>query len=181
MTDIRQEDYIKLELLPLIPASVVEYLMDNNELMWKLLYYNTNDAWSKSNLTKAQKSALIYDGSDSPENFRVFLDTGQDSAITEQISILRISTVSYVPRNHIIGYYELGIEVYSHYQINTLSNYQVRTDAIIASVIGTINGANIENTSRLFFDASKNPRCKVMTIGTAPFKGKGAILCTNSP
>lgn len=178
MTDLRQESYNKLELLPLIPHSVVAYLIENNDLVFKLLKYNSPDAWEQPNLTKAEKRALIYDGVKKPEECRIFMDTGQDSAITEQISILRISVLEFVPVNYVYGYTSLGVEVYCHYLCNTLNNYQVRTDAIIQSVIATINGADIENTSRLFFDSSKNSRVKLVTVGVSPFKGKAATLCT---
>ena len=180
MTDYIQDNYNKLDLIPLIPHSIVAYLIDNNELLFKLLKYNTADAWSSSNanLTREEKGLLIYDGIKKVEDCRIFLDTGQDSAITSQISSLRISVVDYVPYNHVIGYCVIGVEVYCHYLINTLSDYTLRCDRIMQQVISTINGADIPNTSRLYFDASKNSKARLSTIGTSPYKGKLAILST---
>lgn len=178
MTDLIQDSYNKLTLLPLVPASIVEYLIANNETVFKLLYWNSPDAWNKANLTTAEKRALVYNGTGPVEDYRIFLDTGQDSSMTEQISILRISVLEFEPRNHIIGYISVLIEVYCHYLLNSLSNYTIRTDAIIQSVLSTINGAEIANTSRLYFDASQNRRSKLFTIGTSPYKGKGALVCS---
>ncbi len=176
--DLRQESYNKLELLPLVPASIVDYLIDNNELVFKLLYYNSNDAWNKPNLTLTQKRSLIYNGSGNIEDYRIFLDVGQDVAWTDQVCILRISVLEYEPRNYVMGYISIAFEVYCHTLLNTLSNYQTRTDSIIQSVISTVNGAEIPNTSRLYFDSSQNPRSKIITVGTPPMKGKVAILCS---
>jgi hypothetical protein len=178
MTDLKQVSYNKLEQLPLIPSSIISYLITNNEEAWKLLYYNSADAWSKSNLTRQQKGLIVYDGVRRVEDCRVFLDTGADSAIVEQVSFLRIGVLDYIPVNHVIGHVSVGIECYSHYLINTMNNYQTRIDAIMHSVIETLNGADIPNMARLFFDSSFNVRSKMTTIGFSPFKGKLAVMCS---
>lgn len=178
MTDLIQESYNKLTLLPLVPASIVEYLISNNEMVFKLLYYNSPDAWNKANLTASEKRSLIYNGTGPVENYRIFLDTGQDAAMTDQISILRVSVLEFEPKNYVIGYISILIEVYCHYLVNTMDNYCVRTDSIIQSVISSLNGAEIPHTSRLYFDSSQNRRSKIFTTGTSPFRGKAAIMCS---
>jgi len=177
-----EQDYNQLNLLPDIPYKIIAYLVENNDLIWKLLKYNDADAWksdsSHPTLSKAEKGQLIFDGIKQETDCRVFLDTGQQSAWSDQVSILRISLFDVTPTNHIMARFSVAIEVYCHYLINTLSNYKPRDLAVIQSIIKSINGVDgIGGVGRLYFDASINPRSKITTIGKSPFKGKLALLC----
>jgi len=180
-SDETQEIYNKFEDYPLFSYNCIKYLMQNNELVWKLLKYNDKDAWkndaSHPNLTTAQKGALIYDGSVDQTSYRVFSDSGQDEAMTGQITVLRISPVELTPKNHIQGNIAMGFETYSHYQTNQLSNYQSRIDTILQQLISVFNGADISGLGRLYFDARANSKCKMIQGGEIPFRGKMVIMC----
>lgn len=178
MTDLRQEEYNKFTYLPDIPYKLIEYLMQNDEIIWKLLYYDSPDAWNKSNITYSQKGNLIYDGIMSEINARVFLDYGQDDAWTEQTTVLRVSVVEAIPTNYVWGNLKIGFEVYPHYKVNQLSNYKTRSDMIIQRLIQIFNGADLgEGIGRLYFNYRASSKSKVFLIGNAPFKGKGIIFC----
>ena len=164
--------YNTYESYPLISYNCIKYLMDNNELVWKLLKYTDNRPYEKSNLTKSEKGALIYGGQPNSALFNVFMDFGADDSITNEVSILRISPLELVPNNYVWGSITLGCEVYVHYKINTMSNYQTRCDTIIHELIKTFNGAEISGVGKLFFDASANSRTRVALIGAIPMKGK---------
>jgi hypothetical protein len=175
--DSRKQEYNKFTNLPSIPYNCITYLMDNNETIWKLLKYKEADAWNKTNLTKAQKGALIYDGSADETKFRVFLDIGQENPWTDQACILRISIIEAVPTNYIWGNISIGMECYTHYKINHLSNYETRLDVVMQQLVETFNGAEIGGLGRLYFDSYASGRCKMVTIGNPPFKGKAVTLC----
>lgn len=183
MNGLMEQDYNQLTLLPDIPYKIVAYILENNDLVWRLLAYNDSDAWKNDsnhpNLSKADKGLLVYDGIRTVDECRVFLTTGLDYATTNQISMLRISLYDVTPTNHILASFSIAVEVYCHFQVSTLSNYQPRDLAIIQSVIETINGVDqIGGIGRIYFDASQNPRSKITTIGNSPFKGKLALLCS---
>lgn len=177
MTDQVKDSYNKYKLFPNLAYNCASYLIDNNELIWKLLQHPTPDAWSKSNLTKKEKGALIYDGSPDETAYRVFLDVGIDTAMTIQATILRISPFELIPTNHIVGNISMGFEIYSHFRVNTLSNYTTRVDTIVQQLIETFNGQMIGGLGRLYFDASEYSRSKAITIGQIPYKGKVLIMC----
>jgi len=175
--------YNTFEPFPLVSYNVITHLMENNELLWKLLKYNDPDAWKSNsehpNLTKAEKGALIYDGQfQKLNNFRVFLDIGQDQAFTKEACIHRVSPVDLYATNYVYGDLVLGLEVYCHYEINMMSNYQTRTDAVTQQLIETLNGAEIEGVGQLFFDRTRYGG-KSSVIGQIPFKGRGTIMCNN--
>jgi hypothetical protein len=179
--DGTKDMYNKYLDLPTFSYECVKYLMINNELIWKLLKYNDKDAWksdtSHPNLTTAQKGALVYNGSSDQTSFRLFLDFGQDSAMTEQGAYLRISPVELYPENHIQGNIVMAFEIYTHYLCNTLSNYKPRLDLIAQQIIEVFNGADISGLGRLYFDARANRKCRLSIGGEIPFRGKIVTMC----
>jgi hypothetical protein len=185
--DSIQQAYNKYTLLPNIPYNIATYLMDSAdaELIWKLLKYDTNDAWNKTNLAKSEKGALIYKGVGAPANsaFRVFFDAGMDGAWEIQATILRISPVAIIPKTYVTGVQSIRFEVYTHSEINMLSNYNPRSLSIIQKLIETLNGADIEGIGRLFFDYKASQYCRLtgVNVGNATYKGYELIMCNQSP
>ena len=159
----------------------IKYLMANDEVIWKLLFYKTPDAWNKPNLTFEQKGALIYDGSDDTTKFSVFLDQGSPDVITREDCILRISPHSVFPGNRVVGTVNMILEVYCNYHINTLSNYRTRIDMIAKRLIQVFNGVIIDGgLGKLFFDRLGGEANRLESGGQTPFKGRWMILSTKS-
>jgi hypothetical protein len=178
-----QRAYNKYTLLPNIPYNITRYLMENDDFIWKLLKYDTNDAWSgsKANLTKSEKGGLIYKGDGDPTTFRVFFDAGMDSAWTIATTILRISPVAVVPKTYVTGMQSVRFEVYSHATLNMLSNYNPRNLSIIQKLIEVLNGAEIEGLGRIFFDYKASSYCRLtgINVGNATYKGYELIMCNH--
>lgn len=181
-----QAAYNKYTSLPNVPYNIATYLMDHDDFIWKLLKYDTNDAWSpsKANLTKAEKGALIYKGVGAPANsgFRVFFDPGLDESWTTATTILRISPVAIIPKNYVTGTQSIRFEVYTHSSINMLSNYNPRSLSIVQKLIEVLNGADIEGVGRIFFDYKASSYCRLtgINVGNATYKGYDLIMCNQS-
>ena len=175
-----QQEYNKYTQFPFLSYNCISYLMQNNQDIWKLLKYNTANALSETNLTNAQKAALIYKGQSDEMNYRVFLDSGQDNAVTEQISILRIYPYDVDPENQIVGRITMCFQVFVNYRINHLVNYTTRVDTIIQNLIETLNGADIEGIGRLHFNKKAARMSGVRDIGTIPFRGKVLMMGNNA-
>ena len=82
--------YNSMATLPYIPYRIMEYLALNDEIIWKLLKYNTYDALSKSNLTTQEKMALIWANDDKQEKYSVFFTNLVEDAITQSKTILKL-------------------------------------------------------------------------------------------
>lgn len=175
-TDANKEIYNKFYELPNLSYNITSYLMENNELVWKLLKYSDADAWKKNNLTKTEKRDLVYDGIKEETSCRVFFDLGQDDSWTVQATILRIAIASVKPINHIKAITTIGIEIFTHYKISTMSNYQVRNVAVAQSLLESLNGQEVGGLGRMFFDARASATCKLVTIGQIPYKGMGLVF-----
>lgn len=176
------DQYNKYDFLPKISYNIVSNLMDNpeSEIIWKILKDTSRDAWSISNLTKSEKRALIYDGSENMETeFSVFFDSGMDDAITEQKVFLRIYPYFCIPENPYTGIVDVAFEVISHYKINTMSNYTTRIDSVIAALIASLNGTDIGGIGVMYFNSSRARMDKFQNFNQPPYKGKILIMSVN--
>jgi hypothetical protein len=174
-------NYNIFSMLPELPYNIVSYLIENNDLIFRLLKFNDSDAWRLDtvhpNLSQIEKGNLVYDGLRVESDCKIFLDTGADESWQQQSSILRISILEAIPSNYVYGYLVIGAEIYCHYKINTLTSYKPRDLTIAQSLIETLNGAEVGGIGKLFFDSSINPRSKLTTFGNAPFKAKAILFC----
>jgi len=168
------------EAIPLMSYSCIAYLLENNELIWKLLKDKTKDAWNISNLTTAQKRQLIYNGTGDMNNFNVFMDDYNDDAINTETTILRIFPISATPENHIITSVDIGMAVYTHTNLNHLSNYETRIERIIQQLQETFNGADIPKVGTLVYSQERSRACRSTMIGRIPYKGKLIVFNTIS-
>ena len=66
--------------MPNIPQNCCYKLINENEIVWKLLKYTDSDAWKKPDLTRAEKAKMIYDGKAPQDDYNVFLDYFMDES-----------------------------------------------------------------------------------------------------
>jgi hypothetical protein len=154
----------------------ISHLMDNNETIWKLLKYNGGDAWNDTDLTHAQKAALVYNSQPDTINFRVFMDSGNPDAWTKEVCQLRIYPCKLFAENRTQGVVLMEFDFFCHYKINQLTNYQTRVDRGIQELLGVFNGASIGGIGRLHFNGVETAEDKVLTVGQLPFKGKSLYM-----
>lgn len=186
MTTCAMDDraaYNKYEPFPKYAYECIKYLMNNNELIWRLLKYNTPTAWddtdlTQPDLTQEEKGALIWSGYGDSSDFRVFMDDGVPDVETKEITRLNIFPYGISPRDRTVGSVTLMMEVYSHFKINTLSNYETRVDRIIQQLLYTFNGVEIPNLgiSKIFFDKRGLGANRLEVAGQLPFRGKWLLF-----
>lgn len=184
---INEGSYAQYEGFDSYSYQCITYLMNNDELIWRLLKYKTPDAWEESvaqpNLTQEQKGGLIYNGTDDTSKFNVFLDMGSPDVITREDCILRISPHSIFPENRTIGTINIIFEVYSHYHINTMTNYKTRIDMVTKRLLQVFNGKIIPQLGigRLYFDRLASEANRLEWAGQQPQKGRWIIMSNKSP
>ena len=69
-------------------------------------------------------------------------------------------------------------EIFSHYKINHLSNYQPRIDTTPGELLSTFNGTNAGGLGLLTFDKMADNSSRLFEIGQLPFGGKQIIFST---
>jgi len=176
---IGKDAYNKFTGFASLSYNCIKLLMDENELVWRLLGYTDEHAWNKPNLTQAEKGALIYAGQQDSSNYRVFMDGKQPDVLMKEVPLLRIMPSFAMGRNRTVGYVEISMEVFSHYKINTLSNYTTRVDLIIEELYGLFNGADVGGIGLLNFDKLSDQSARLFEIGQIPFGGKQIVFSVN--
>ena len=133
---------------------IIQHLMLNNEDIWKLLKYDTQDALEKPNLTREEKAKLIYPGASGGDmdDYRVFRTPYLDDLTTNQQAQLRVYLESITPDTRLYGTVDVNIEVICHVKMIEINDYQNRAESIVWQVIKTLNGADVGGIGKLFFD-----------------------------
>ena len=176
MIDEFIEGYNKYKGVDEFPYKCVETLMDNNEMIWKLLKYPAPDAWNQPNLTHLEKAAMIYNGDEDATPFHIFMDTGIPDVWTHETSIIKASLLDLYPDNRTYGTIAILFEIYSHYKINHLTNYRTRIDMITQQILETMNGAILGGIGRFHFDRAGYQSDRAYPGGQTPFKGRYIIM-----
>ena len=158
----------------------ISKLMKESELVWKILKYPEADAWNKPNLRPDEKAALIYAGVGDSSKFNVFMDGKQPDVLVEQVSLLRIQPYYAVGINRTVGYIEVSMEVFSHYDINHLSNHTTRVDTIVEELLRVFNGSNVGGLGLMAFSKMLDQSSRLFQIGQIPFGGKQLLFATYS-
>lgn len=180
-SNVNAGSYAQYEIFDEVSYTCVKYLMEHDEVIWKLLKYSTSDAWNKPNLTFTEKGQLVYNGEDnSAKVARVFLDLGQPDVWTDEVCIVRIAPYSLFPENRVTGTISIILETYSHYKINHLTNYKTRVDMITKRLLQVFNGVRIGGIGRLYFDRQGSETNRLETGGQLPFKGKWLLMSNKS-
>lgn len=161
-----------------ISYNCVKYLLNNNELVWKLLKYNGPDAWNKPDLTHEEKAELIYAGQQDSSKFKVFLDSKQPDVLMDETTLLRIMPYFAIGYNRTLSMMEVSMEVYSHYKINHLSNYTTRVDTIAGELLTLFNGSNMGTLGYLAIDKMVDQSSRLFSVGQIPFGGKQVLFST---
>lgn len=158
----------------------IEYLMLNNEDLWKLLRYNTPDALFKENLTLKEKAKLIYDGIGDSSNYRVFRSPYMDDLVDLDCAQLRVYLEGISPDTTIYGTADINFEVVSHVKIINLAEYKNRLEMMIQQILETLNGVYIGAIGNFVFDRTISfyDLCKLNLYNNRNFYGYSLIMST---
>lgn len=139
--------------------NIIYYLIDNNEIIWKLLKYDSNDALFKDDLTKKEKIDLIYKGSDVKiDGYKVFRQPFIDDAELTDTSMIRIFVSNILPNNKVVSDVGITMECLVHSKNIMIKSdleditYENRLELLLQQTIECLNGAEIKGLGRLFFD-----------------------------
>jgi len=156
----------------------INFLLNSNEDVWKLLFYNEPDALNKTNLTAEQKRSLIFAGQPDETLYRVFSSEKQPNAWVHEACILRIFPSVIYPDNRTVNTIMMTFDIYSHYRIDTLSNHNTRVDTIVEEIVSLFSGSNVGGLGRLAFNVASSRQDGGRDSGQIPFGGKRIVMST---
>lgn len=144
-----------LAQLPYAAYNILMYLVNNNEIIWKMLKYNDYDALSKPNLSISEKLDFVWKFG-KQEKFSVFLTGLVEDAIAESKSILKI--YQYYIHAKPNSYISTAVFAFDFlYGGNmALINYEgvpvSRGDLFVNQILDTLNGVDIGGVGTLVFN-----------------------------
>lgn len=162
--------YNSMSALPYIPYNILTYLANNDEILWKLLAYNSYDALSKPNLTFAQKMDLIWK-TGPQEDFGVFLTPLVEDALPESKCILKL----YDYYIHAVGLYQsTAVYAFDFLYGGKMSLVEYngvpvsRGDLFVNRILEVLNGAYVGGVGKLmFYDEMSRYDLAKTTIGNS--------------
>ena len=178
--NVGETAYNDFRQFPKLSYNCIKLLMDENELVWKLLKYTDPEAWAKPNLTQEEKGALIYAGQQDTSMYNVFMDGKQPDVLVSEVTLLRIMPHFAIGMNRTIGIIQVSMEVFSHYKINHMSNYQTRIDTIVGELLAVFNGSDVGGLGLMSFDKISDQSSRLFQAGQIPFGGKQIIFSTHT-
>lgn len=166
MDDCQNKNYNQFEALDNATRVIVDYLFNNNEDLWKLLYYIKPNELPLSSpaLTPEQKRNMICkDPYATNENVdkNVLFQTVSDEAFSTAIPQLRIEIGDIVPIDPYRAYMNIEFQIIVPNKqdvfVAPYSSVARRSDALFRELAKTLNGVDIPNSmfySKMFMDRS---------------------------
>ena len=175
-----QHDYNKFYGFSDLSYNIISHLILNDEMIWKLIKFPTNDAHTKADLTIAEKATLIYKGQSDSTPFRVFTVPFVDDSFEEEQTQLRVFTHRVDPRSYVVATVDFAIDIMCHNKIAILSTAKNRVDLMFEHVMGALNGRDIKSVGNLYFNAQQSPRnrCDLIYFNKY-YQGFRIIMSTN--
>lgn len=177
MIDYNNVMFNRFVNLDSIEERIINYLMNSKDVdaerLWKLLRYNDINALNYDNLTREEKSKLIYRGEESQsDDKRVFMQSYLEDKFVVQCSLMKIYVDSVVPTNHLLSIVNVGIDLMSHNKtqivisdsFDELENpdtyrpieenviYKNRNTLMLKCLLSVLNGATVEGVGQLQFN-----------------------------
>jgi hypothetical protein len=168
-TICNENNYNRYDAIDTATKVIVDYLFDNNEDFWKLLYYIEPNVLplSQPNLTSSQKASMIcvdpYAVNNNVDK-NILFQTVIDEAFSTAIPQVRIEIGDIVPIDSYRAYINIDFQIVvpNKQDIFTAPYNSVarRSDAIFRELAKTLNGATITESgfySKMFMNrASAN-------------------------
>ena len=144
-----------------IPYKILSILIENNEIIFKILKYEDENPLEHDNLTIDEKIDLIYrsgqenpNGDEEDTGKRIFLIPKSTNGTVTQQSQLKINLSSIIPKDQTRALCTYAIEIISSLDIDLLDEGRcTRTGILCEEILKTLNGCRFDGIDGdLFFN-----------------------------
>ena len=145
--------YNSMKALPQIPYNILTYLAKNDEIIWKLLKYNSYDALSKPDLTFAEKLSLIWK-TGAQADYSIFLTPLVEDAMAESKCILKIYDYYIHAKELYVATPVYAFDFLYGGQMSLVEYENIpvsRGDLFIPRAMAVLNGAYVAGIGKLTF------------------------------
>nr|DAE60092.1 MAG TPA: hypothetical protein [Caudoviricetes sp.] len=175
--------YNSMSMLPNIPYNILTYLAKEEQILWKLLAYNSYDALSKPDLTFSEKMDLIWkEGPQEP--YSVFMTNIIDDAIPESKSILKIYNYYIHAKDLYLAPTVYAFDILYGPKMSLVEYNGIpvsRADLFVNRILTLLNGVEVGGVGKLVFfdDMSRYDLGRTVIGNSKTFTGYQLFLSVN--
>lgn len=175
--------YNSMSRLPSIPYNILTYLAQEEQILWKLLAYNSYDALSQPDLTFSQKMNLVWkEGPQEP--YSVFMTNIIDDAIPESKTIMKLYNYYIHAKDLFVAptVYAFDILYGSKMSLVDYNGVPVsRADLFVNRILTLLNGVYVGGVGKLTFfdDMSRYDLGRTVIGNSKTFTGYQIFLSVN--
>lgn len=172
-----------MSMLPNIPYNILTYLAKEEQILWKLLAYNSYDALSKPDLTFSEKMDLIWkEGPQEP--YSVFMTNIIDDAIPESKTILKIYNYYIHAKDLYLAPTVYAFDILYSPKMSLVEYNGIpvsRADLFVNRILTLLNGVEVGGVGKLVFfdDMSRYDLGRTVIGNSKTFTGYQLFLSVN--
>lgn len=175
--------YNSMSMLPNISYNILTYLAKEEQILWKLLAYNSYDALSKPDLTFSEKMDLIWkEGPQEP--YSVFMTNIIDDAIPESKTILKIYNYYIHAKDLYLAPTVYAFDILYGPKMSLVEYNGIpvsRADLFVNRILTLLNGVEVGGVGKLVFfdDMSRYDLGRTVIGNSKTFTGYQLFLSVN--
>lgn len=162
----------KFTNLPSVPYLILSYLAENNEDIFKALFYQEVDALSRPNLTLEQKLDMIYVDEGKEVDKHLFLKPLIGEEMIDSATQLRIYKYGISPIDSMVSVVTYRFDIITGSKISLIyDNNDIpvsRLDFIESQLLNTLNGIDLFGTGKFQFNRDLSTQDKqILTLSNS--------------
>ena len=146
----------KYTSLPSVPYKIISYLAQNNENIFKALYYQGSDALEQPNLTLEQKINMIYVDEGKEVEKNIFLKPLIGEETIDSATQLRVYKYGISPTDNLTSVINYRFDIITGSKISLIYDEDgipcSRLDFIETELLNTLNGVDLFGTGKFQFN-----------------------------
>lgn len=161
----------KFTTLPSVPYKILSYLAENNERIFKALYYQGADALDQPDLTLEQKLDMIYVDEGKEIDKHLFLKPLIGEEMIDSVTQLRLYKYGISPTDAMTSVITYRFDIITGSKVSLIYDDNIpisRLDFIEAELLNTLNGIDLFGTGKFQFNRDLSTQDKqILTLSNS--------------
>lgn len=161
----------KFTTLPSVPYKILSYLAENNERIFKALYYQGSDALDQPDLTLEQKLDMIYVDEGKEVDKHLFLKPLIGEEMVDSVTQLRLYKYGISPTDAMTSVITYRFDIITGSKVSLIYDNQIpinRLDLIETELLNTLNGVDLFGTGKFQFNRDLSTQDKqILTLSNS--------------
>ena len=161
----------KFTTLPSVPYKILSYLAENNERIFKALYYQGSDALNQPDLTLEQKLDMIYVDEGKEIDKHLFLKPLIGEEMIDSVTQLRLYKYGISPTDAMTSVITYRFDIITGSKVSLIYDNNIpisRLDFIETELLNALNGIDLFGTGKFQFNRDLSTQDKqILTLSNS--------------